>query len=647
MDNKNIALNFLPIKQNAFGFTIYRKEFADEKKEDVPAGATLYRNSLPISAEDTEKRKEYWISFEPKSDFEKFDCNQSYNNKLTLKWLFFLLLKKADKLREDKKLKYEKKEGFRKCLCFVLEESEEGNQLIWIEPYYLSIAKKFGFLIDSEFSKNPNIPYTRRIQQLSLSLDKDYRSNRNFYIDKYNKVKEFTDNYFVDLFPLHYEGKDLEVEKEFYSIEAGSLDTKKYIFANQHENNSQFIGLKQHGPLEKINGSVVFYFIFHEQERRFANELAEALRGSTYSHTFPGMEHIFKVPLISGGSGNVKSIIIHNLSETTSQEVIQKLNEIDCPNKVPILIIPSREDTESINTYYRTKHDFINNGIPLQVVTLDLLKNKESLKWSVSNIALQIFAKLGGKPWKVKPSNEKCLIIGIGQAHRKRKEIGEKRIEKFFSYSILTDSSGLYKDLKVIAESDNKNLYLAQLKDNIREIISNYKNEFDKFVVHTPFKIKKEEILAIKEVIETIKADNEYRGIEFLVLKINERNKFFGYNIEANSLVPYESTYVKLSQDEYLLWFEGLQYHNPNVSKRYSGPTHIQLYYASKNLAESEKIKYLQDIINLSGANWRGFNAKSLPVSIFYCQLVARFIREFCEHGYHVFKIDNRRPWFL
>ena len=179
----------------------------------------------------------------------------------------------------------------------------------------------------------------------------------------------------------------------------------------QKEDNSQFRGIKDIGPLEEINGNVQFYFIFREKERRFAVELVGALSGGTFPYTFLGIDRIFKVAFASGSNGNVKSIIIQDYSETTSEEVMQKIEETNCPNKIPILIIPPQRDEESVKAYYRTKNEFNNKGIPLQVVTLDLLRNKESFKWSVSNIALQIFAKLGGKPWKVKPSNEKCLII--------------------------------------------------------------------------------------------------------------------------------------------------------------------------------------------------------------------------------------------
>jgi len=39
------------------------------------------------------------------------------------------------------------------------------------------------------------------------------------------------------------------------------------------------------------------------------------------------------------------------------------------------------------------------------------------------------------------------------------------------------------------------------------------------------------------------------------VLKVNTENDFFGY-ANTNSLVPYESSYLKISGKEYLIWFE-------------------------------------------------------------------------------------------
>jgi hypothetical protein len=55
----------------------------------------------------------------------------------------------------------------------------------------------------------------------------------------------------------------------------------------------------------------------------------------------------------------------------------------------------------------------------------------------------------------------------------------------------------------------------------------------------------------------------------------------------------------------------------------------------------------LQDLLNLSGANWRGFNAKSAPVSVFYCHLVADMVHEFYEKSLPLPAVNEIRPWFL
>ena len=139
--------------------------------------------------------------------------------------------------------------------------------------------------------------------------------------------------------------------------------------------------------------------------------------------------------------------------------------------------------------------------------------------------------------------------------------------------------------------------------------------------------------------------DSERHNLSFVVMKINTKNKFFGFFQESNSMVPYESSIIQISPNEYLLWFEGLQYHNPNIIKRISGPTHIAIMYKSFSTIEDKSL--IQDALNLSGANWRGFNAKSIPVSIYYCKLVADFMKNFDIYGIPKYKIDNNFPWFL
>ena len=82
------------------------------------------------------------------------------------------------------------------------------------------------------------------------------------------------------------------------------------------------------------------------------------------------------------------------------------------------------------------------------------------------------------------------------------------------------------------------------------------------------------------------------------------------------------------------MWFEGLQWHRPNVYKRIERPLHVAFLYPEAELIEEDqRVKYLQDAVNLSGANWRGFNAKSLPISVYYAKIIADYSKEFQALG--------------
>jgi hypothetical protein len=174
--------------------------------------------------------------------------------------------------------------------------------------------------------------------------------------------------------------------------------------------------------------------------------------------------------------------------------------------------------------------------------------------------------------------------------------------------------------------------------------VKDHRDDFDRFVIHAPYKIGIGELDSIQEVFTKF---GETDRSQFVVLKVNSNNDFFGYSHTNNSLVPFESTYVSLAQDEYLVWFEGLQYHNPKVARRYSRPVHIAFHYSNVTLSLKDRIDFLQDAVNLSGANWRGFNAKNVPVSIYYAQLIARFTNKFDELGLPEISLDNLHPWFL
>jgi len=627
IENYKILLNFISLTKQDFEFIIYRKENKGEKKEDV--GNDIYFNTLPFK-ENSEERKNYWISFSQKEGFEKFFCIPEYNIKVAEHYLYYCLMKQVKEKLDGGEYLIPKNK-FRKLIYLILKNHPEGNECLLVSPYYLKSDKKFGFLIDFKFIKERKQEFNRKVQQLSLSLDKDFKSNSNYYIDKYSRLEEFKTKFYSKIFPLQFDN-NLELESTFISTPAYTLKTKTYIVGNSKESNSQFMGIRNYGPYKLLDKPIYLLFFFKTEHKVFASDLAKSLKGEMFS-TFDGIVSFFKIPNIKIKGIEVKD---NDFTKSIKIEIENKTNE----NFIPIIILFKNEN----ELYYEIKYEILkNHKMAVQFVSLELLKNKESLKWSVSNIGLQIFSKLGGIPWLVKSENKRTLIIGLAQSHKISLNNGRKKITRYFAYSVLTDSSGIFKEINSIGKCSNKEEYLQKLSNFITNIVNKYANDYDNFVIHCPFKIRRFELEEIKETLKQFNNNNHNK--HFVVLKINTNNKYFGFNSSANSLVPYENTYLQLSEKEFLIWFEGLQYHNPKINKRISGPTHIEFYYCNKDLTINDKKLYLQDVLNLSGVNWRGFNSKSMPISIHYTRLVSKFIQHFSK--YDEIKIENINPWFL
>lgn len=634
----NIRLNILPVSELIFSFNIYRKlKQENDIKED-----NIYLYHLPKET-DLKERNLFLVSFVPKEGYEEYLVYSNYAIGLSKRFLLKILFETL-KINGSAFSFVTKKQLAEEQIEFTLQEFQYGKQIIFLSPFYLEEQRRFGFIIDSKFLKNKDSPFNKEVQILSLSLDRQGRSNKNYYSDKFNLIQIFLEKTFNKIQTLQQiENSQIHVERNLIETPVFQLNKKEYIFSNKSTANSQFQGIRNYGPYQKIGKEVIFAFIFEDRFKSFANELFLSLTGKSNPGTFPGFEQMFGVKI---NTSNVKQIKVEGFSNDNLLKVVNSvktLQELEPEKKVIGIYIEDysidREDLSASNHYYFLKYNFIKNNLALQVVNYRSLGERNSLKWSTSNVALAMFAKMGGIPWVVKPSNNNCLILGVGSSHKRNTETGE--IIKYFAYTVCLDSSGLYKTLEVLADETSENNYLKNLKNNLIRILSDKKMEnYKTCVLHLPFKIKQNEITAISEAIQQIK------DIDFVAIKVNLNNKYFGYSFH-NTLVPYESSFVKLSQSEYLIWFEGLLYGKEVVDKRLSNPVHIKFMNLTDQKGFDER-NYLQDVLNLSGANWRGFNAKSIPISIYYSQIIAKYTEAFEKiEGYEENSISNDEPWFL
>ena len=156
---------------------------------------------------------------------------------------------------------------------------------------------QFGFLTDCNFKLRDGASVSRRVQQLSLSLDKNFRRNLDYYSDGIDKMAGFVSDRrpVLDGLQLPASNNVIKVSSEFAALPAARLKTNTYVFSNDRESRSQFMGLKSHGPLTGVSGSLRLLFVFREQDRVAARRLAMNLKGtrSSSSGSFPGFSRLF------------------------------------------------------------------------------------------------------------------------------------------------------------------------------------------------------------------------------------------------------------------------------------------------------------------------------------------------------------------
>lgn len=609
-DSSSIAINFSPLKNDNLNFPIYRRRRKQSAKK--PNNELIFGARLPEKIGDNEY-KPFWVSFTPLEGFEKFECKKMTSINLTKSYMLWLLKKDVSEKLEKQNFLQLKKTKYKR-LYFVLKSHPEGKETVWLEPYYLQVKDKFGFLIDYKFLKTKGKEFNRKVQILSLSLNSIGRSNTSFYSDKYIKIRSFAKQFYRSIFANSILDFGSATELPYQR-----LVQKKFLVKNNIEVDNQS-KMRKTGPLKGLKNTMNIFFLHKTSERKII--------ATFYKELQIELESIF--------GANIK-FTGHKCDTITITEIKNLKEKIIKGNySNPLIVVLKKNQDEEGKLYYSTKYEFSKENIPVQFINYKTLKNK----YSVRDFSLQIFSKVGGVPWLVKPVHQTTLLVGLAQSIRYKDEKGNKIQDRYYAYSILLESTGLYHSIDIVSSNFSKSEYLDQLTRKIEHILQEQSANYSRIAIHAPFRISNDEIKRIKIAVEKINPN-----VEFVVLRINIENKYFGYNKSLNNLTPFEGTCTSLGKNQYLLWSEGLMSKDYKPKKRYSGPIFIEFMLQNKN--DINHHSYLQELLSLSGMNWRAYNSKSIPVSVQYCNLVTSFVREFSERGYPELTATSLQPWFL
>ena len=350
----SIALNFFPITTTQFETKLYRLPHNDRGRPTTGIEQPILR-SLEVDGH----RDDYWTLFKHVEGSIETVCEPFTNVYVTMDALRLALIESCEVNLNASEFRVI--DGFRRRVEITLATHREGSQVTLLEPYLLRSRGIFGFLADFRFHPEEQHRGTRRALQLSLSLDKHGRANRNRYADKYLKLVEFVRRFHSTIFPLTLPGgHKVEVDSRLEKLTPERLNIKHYIVGSGSESNSQFMGVKQSGPLSGITSETRLCFLYRPEDRPLSHSLFRALRGDTFQ-TFPGMEAMFHHPI---RNERVSGIPISNFSYEEIQRVADRVvAEANGSNLVPIVLTPfSRHDKlEENRPYWPLKHAFLSS----------------------------------------------------------------------------------------------------------------------------------------------------------------------------------------------------------------------------------------------------------------------------------------------
>lgn len=190
MGLSDIALNFVPLKEQDRSVTIYRKLVDDSS---LPKADEDFRVNLPEKDGDDDWRL-FDVSTSEKENYESYSYNFCENSVLTVHLIYSYFLEFMGEAKAKIECYKPIKAITFKEVRFVTERFDDGATEIVVKPYYLKSNKQYGFLLEHKYSLNEGEPFNRQTQIRSLSLDKSGKPNIYFYKDKKAVIESFSND---------------------------------------------------------------------------------------------------------------------------------------------------------------------------------------------------------------------------------------------------------------------------------------------------------------------------------------------------------------------------------------------------------------------------------------------------------------------
>jgi len=379
-------------------------------------------------------------------------------------------------------------------------------------------------------------------------------------------------------------------------------------------------GIQNYGPYdamtlgkEKVNCLVIY-------PARLQNAKHTVVGGLQNGNgSFAGFQKLFRLPLAICGE--------RSLSDETPQQIENVLPGLLREHTPDIVLILA--STRNSACYARAKTILLGNGVPSQFVTQEKLGNPSQLPWLLENVALQMYAKIGGTPWTVLSSQkQKSLVLGVSRAQDEQKRL-------VVGFVTLFSSDGDYLFFSTIAPKpvywEDAEAYREALTSVIVEACNDYTTQSgrpDEIVIHLCKKPGKfREFPAAEQAMKALGWN-----LPYAILHLNEYSNYRLFDAAHASYVPQPGIKVTLSDTSTLLFLDGRKRDfrtGDEIRNRRGVPRLFEIGFDQKStLPVSEFPRLIRQVYEFAAVNWRGFNAQSVPATLNYSRLIANLIAE-------------------
>ena len=293
------------------------------------------------------------------------------------------------------------------------------------------------------------------------------------------------------------------------------------------------VGIQQYGPFQYAHNPInepMIVVLCDKQARGRMDQFAKLLRdgldgeGGRFSGGLVGKFRLTKVRFhfteIAGDTGESYEAAAGRALEELPQTPALALVQVRSAH---------RQRIPSQNPYFVAKSRFMRAGVPVQAVRLETVEETRGKVYTLNNLALAAYAKIGGVPWVISTPGVATheLVIGIGCT-----EIGSSRLgdrARYVGITTLFQGDGRYLVWETTREATFEH-YPEALLESLRRSVRFVRNQNKweagdpvRLVFHVYKPLKRVEIKTVKTLVNEMLQEHP---IEFSFLDVSHYHPF-------------------------------------------------------------------------------------------------------------------------